>query len=75
MRRIEKANLPPDFSINSIFADEAKAESLAVPVYTPPNFQPPRISNCPKELMTKVIRLLEIAKAEDAAWKASGKGY
>lgn len=73
-RRIEKTTLPPDFSINLMFAEEAKTEAIDVPVYTPPNFQPPTISNCPEEAMTPVKRLLEIAKVEDAAWKAKEKG-
>jgi hypothetical protein len=75
MSRYGAAKPPPDFTLNSLFADEAKANSIAVPVFYPPNFQPPRINQCPIELMTEVSRLFEMAKEEHAKWKASGQGY
>lgn len=72
-QRYDSVKVPSDITINLRYAAEAKENSIAVATCYPPNFQPPKISNCSTESMAGVIALLEMAKAEEAEWKAKEK--
>jgi hypothetical protein len=67
--RYDPGPAPAMPTLNLLYADQAKANSIAVASFYPPNVQPPAIDHCPTDLMGPVIQLLEMAEAENEEFK------